>query len=34
MQRIAERNIFYDADDVVFIVGIFAVFNPCADKIA
>ena len=33
-QRVAERNIFYDTDDVVFIIGVFAVFNPRTDKIA
>ena len=33
-QRIAERNIFYDTDDVVFIIGVFAVFDPRTDKIA
>ncbi len=33
-QRVAERNIFYDTDDVVFIIGVFAVFDPRTDKIA
>ena len=33
-ERVAERNIFYDTDDVVFIIGVFAVFDPRTDKIA
>lgn len=33
-QRVAERNTFYDTDDVVFIIGVFAVFDPRTDKIA
>ena len=33
-QRVAERNIFYDTDDVVFIIGVFAVFDPRTDKLA
>ena len=34
LERVAERNVFYDFNQLFFVVGIFAVFDPAADYIA